>query len=155
MISPELLRRYPFFGSLSDAQLKAVAMISEEVNIPANTDVVKEGQPATYLYLLLNGDMDLYFAVSEEQRPDVKREFLVGHINPEEVFGISAVINPTAYSATARTVAPSRVLKVDGEALRNLGELDSNLAYKFVFEVARSTLERLNQTRVQLAAAWI
>ncbi len=30
MISPELLRRYPFFGFLGDAQLKAIAMIAEE-----------------------------------------------------------------------------------------------------------------------------
>jgi len=30
MISPELLRRFPFFNFMNDAQLKAVAMIAEE-----------------------------------------------------------------------------------------------------------------------------
>jgi hypothetical protein len=30
MISPEILRRYPFFSSVKDDSLKKIAMISEE-----------------------------------------------------------------------------------------------------------------------------
>jgi hypothetical protein len=31
MISPEMLKRYPFFGQLSDGHIKALAAIAEEV----------------------------------------------------------------------------------------------------------------------------
>jgi hypothetical protein len=30
MVSPELLRRFPFFGFMNEKQLKAVAMIADE-----------------------------------------------------------------------------------------------------------------------------
>ena len=31
MISPELLYRYPFFGGLDNSQVKAIAMIAQEI----------------------------------------------------------------------------------------------------------------------------
>jgi hypothetical protein len=37
MISLELLRRYPFFAGLDEAELKAIAMIADEVRVPAKT----------------------------------------------------------------------------------------------------------------------
>jgi hypothetical protein len=43
MISPELLRRYPFFGLLTEAQLKAIAMIAQETNFTDGTQIFKEG----------------------------------------------------------------------------------------------------------------
>ena len=35
MISPELLRRYPYFADVSEESLKRVAMISEEQTVAA------------------------------------------------------------------------------------------------------------------------
>ena len=52
MISPELLRRYPFFGPLNDTQLKAIAMIADEVTIEKGVTLFKEKEPAVAMYLL-------------------------------------------------------------------------------------------------------
>ncbi len=61
MISPEILRRYPFFSFLTDAQRKALAMIAEEAACEAGAVIFEEGDPASDLYLLLDGSIDLYF----------------------------------------------------------------------------------------------
>ncbi len=45
MISPELLRRYPFFGSLTDDQLKAIAMIAKEKTYTKDTILIKREFP--------------------------------------------------------------------------------------------------------------
>jgi CRP/FNR family cyclic AMP-dependent transcriptional regulator len=153
MISPELLRRYPFFAFLDDAHQKAIAMITEEVTYANRETIFRENQPASALYLLVEGNVDLYFTVEEEYRPESRKEFLVGEINPGEPFAISALIEPYVLTATARAASPCRVLKVDAAALRALCEVDCRLGYTLMKHAAKAALERLHFTRVQLAAA--
>jgi CRP/FNR family transcriptional regulator, cyclic AMP receptor protein len=148
MISPELVRRYPFFCCLDEAQQKAVAMISEEVNCDKGKTLFEEGQPVHSLHLLLEGSVDLYYTGSGDHH-----QFLVGEINPGEPFGISALIEPYAFTATARIAAPSRVLKIEAAALRALCEVDCKMGYALMRQVAKIAEERLHYTRLQLAAA--
>jgi len=112
MISPELLRRYPFFSFLDDNHLKAVAMIAEEENHPGGTNILQSGDPADALYLLMKGSVDLFYVVQEEFHPSSKKEFLMGEVNPEEPFGISALIEPYQYTASARAPVPVSVIKI-------------------------------------------
>ena len=55
MISPELLRRFPFFNFMDDKQLKAVAMIADEKNYNDGDDVVTHDTPASKLFFLIEG----------------------------------------------------------------------------------------------------
>ena len=98
MISPEILRRYPFFGSLSDAQIKAMAMIAEEETISKGAVICEEGKPARAFYLLVDGGVSLYYKSDEEFNPKSRKDFLVGEINPGEVFAISALVEPYKYT---------------------------------------------------------
>ena len=152
MISPELLRRYPFFAFLDDTQQKALVMISEEISVEEGTIIFQEGQPANALYLLIEGDVDLYFVPDGGNHHALREPILVGEINPGEPFGLSALIEPYALNATARVARDSRVLKIEASALRALCEVDSRLGYALMRQVARSALERLAFTRIQLAA---
>jgi len=45
MVSPELIRRYPFFGGLTESQLAGIAMIAEEVSFPKGAVIFEEGSP--------------------------------------------------------------------------------------------------------------
>lgn len=154
MISPELLRRYPFFGFLDDIHLKAIAMIAEEETYSTGTDILIASDPADALYLLMKGSVDLFYVVHEELRPDNKKEYLMGEINPEEPFGISALIEPYQYTATARASVPITVIKIDGQALRELIDNDEKLGCGFLRQIAKATMERLEYIRTLLAAAW-
>jgi len=153
MISPELLRRYPFFGTLSDEQLRNIAMIADEETYDEGKILLKEKTPADDLFLLIKGSVDLLFKVEEEYHPERHKEFLVGEINPGEIFGISALIEPHEYTSTVRTASPAQVIHIDGRALREHCETDPTLACHLYAQAARLALERLNATRVQLAAA--
>jgi CRP/FNR family cyclic AMP-dependent transcriptional regulator len=154
MISPELLRRYPFFGTLSDEQLRQIAMIAEEETHDEGKTLLKEKAPADDLYLLIKGSVDLIFTVDEEYRPDRHKEFTVGEINPGELFGISALIEPYVYTSDARTARSVQVIHIDGATLRQRCAADPSLACHLYSQVAKLALERLNATRIQLAAAW-
>ncbi len=147
MISPELLRRYPFFGTLTPNQLKQIAMISEEVSITSGVTILQEGKIAQDIYLMIEGGIDIYFPITQE------KEFFVTEINPGEPFGISAMVEPYLLSASVRTSKPSRVIKISATELRKACSQDKELAAVVFQQIAKSAMERLNATRIQLVAA--
>lgn len=149
MTSPELLRRFPFFAGLSDRQMRAIAMIGEEVSCPPGTILFHENQPVEALYLLTEGHVELYYTASR----DAFDQLLVGEIGPGEPFGISALVEPYTLTATARVGSPSHLIRFQASALRALCDVDPTLGYYFMRQIAHVMLERLHFTRVQLAAA--
>ena len=154
MISPELLRRYPFFGHLSQAQLASMAMIGEEINLINDQVVLEEGKPAHALYFLLEGGIDLYYTVKEDARQKDCKEILVCQINVGEPFGISTLIEPNVLTASVRSNGTSRVLQFNREALKAAMKADPALELALVREMAKAAIQRLDATRVLLAAAW-
>lgn len=154
MISPELLRRYPFFGQLSEAQLKEIAMIAEEEAHDKGAILLQEGGPATSVFFLRDGSVELFYTVEEEYRPELNKEFIIGEVNPGEPFGISALVEPYQLTSSARTSSPSQVIRIDSESLRKLMDEDKDMAVALLNQTTKALMERLNHTRVQLAAAW-
>ncbi len=153
MISPELLRRYPFFGFLESAQLKAVAMIAEELTARTDEIIFENDEPAQHLYLLMEGGADIIYRVNNPEQPGLDVEFYVGELNPGEVFGISALIEPHLYTSTVRVTGAARLLRIPAAPLRALCEVDPKLAYGLMRQIAQTAMERLHSTRVQLAVA--
>lgn len=147
MISPELLRRYPFFGSLNIDQLKQIAMISDEITIDSGVPILQEGKPAQDIYLLIEGGIDVYFSIDQE------KEFFVSEINPGEPFGISAMVEPYIVTTSVRTSKPSRAIQISASELRNACNQDKDLATFIYQQIAKAAIERLNSTRIQLVAA--
>lgn len=154
MISPELLRHYPSFGLLDEAQLAKVAMIAEEEIFETGTTIFHEGEAANTFYFLLDGYVDLYFTVAGMKGSDSGKGIPVGEINPGEPFGISALIEPYVLTSTAYASTKSRVIKIDAFALRSMFAKDRKLAYLFIHQAAKAVIDRLHATRIQLAAAW-
>ena len=154
MISPELLRRFPFFAPFSENQLKEIALISAQDSAEKNTILFEQDQPANTLFLLIEGCVELYFTSGDETLPRKKKEFPVGEINPGEIFGISALVEPCILSAAARLCKPGSFVRIDAIELRKLLDADHNMGYAAMQQVTKVLYERIEYTRVQLAAAW-
>ena len=150
MVSPELLRRYPYFGQLNDDQLKAIAMIADVRTYPKGILLLKENCPASKLILLVEGDVDLIYSGGGE---GAICNALVGSIAPGEVLGISSLIEPYTFISSARCTMPVRVVEIEGAALRALMAVDQKLGYALMSNTAAAVLERLKYTQVELAAA--
>lgn len=153
MVSPELLRRYPFFNFMNHNQLRDVAMMTEEVSFDVDTTLFQTGAAANFLYLLRTGNVELHYVVTDERGLEKRQDFLVGMINPGEVVGISALIEPYRYTATALVTEPSELLCIDAASLRELCDKDPMLAAKWHQRMAEITMTRLHDTRIQLLAA--
>jgi len=150
MVSPELLRRYPFFALLDEQQLAAIAMITQEKSYPKGALLVKENTNATLLALLIEGDVDLIYSGGGE---GAITNALVGSIAPGEPYGVSSLIEPYRYTASAKATVPVKVIELDGLALRGMVEKDPKLGHIIMRNVAIAVLERLRYTQLELAAA--
>ena len=153
MISPELLRRYELFGSLSDEQLQSLASISEEVEWEAGEVIFEIDAPADTLYLLMEGSVDLFYRSEDDLNPELRKEFPVGEINPGEPFAISALFEPYVLTASGVASRPSKGIRLDAQRLIQLCSFDLELGLILQRELIKAVFERLSFARVQLAAA--
>ena len=153
MISPELLKRYPFFAGMTQAQLETLAMVAEEASFEKGATIFEECDQANRLFLLLEGGVDLFYRAEGEYNPPVVKQFSVGEINPGEVFGTSALVEPYELNATAKAAKRCRVITLDAHELRKLLEKDPELNAKFLLQVVKILKERIISLRVQMAAS--
>ena len=153
MISPELLRRYPFFADMDDAALKAIAMITEEVPIKAGETLYQSGEFDRALCFLEDGVVETFLVIKDNNDPTFIKEYYLNDMNPGEVFSLNALMEPKLHSITARASRSGKILRIAGAQLSQLCAADSRLGYQVMKQLAKTALERLQDTRVQLAAA--
>lgn len=153
MISPEMLRRYPFFADMDDTSIKAIAMIAEETPIKAGETLFETGQPSHALYLLVEGNIETSLVIKDNNDTTFHKEFYLDDINPGETFGLSALVEPYIHSTTTRVSRAGKLLCIDAARLNQLCASDARLGFQLMKQLAKTALERLQHTRVQLAAA--
>ena len=154
MVHPELLSRYQFFSFLKPAQLKKIAKVAKEEAYERGAILFRENDKANAFYILLKGSVELLFVVDVEYHPELHKELRFRVIYPGESFGISAFIEPHILTSTARAVEPSSVIKIEAGPVLEMCQKDEKLAYALIHQVARVAVDRLNATRLQLAAVW-
>ena len=150
MVSTELLRRYPFFATLTDDQLRELAMISSEREYEQGETLFEAGENANSIFLLRQGSIEIYYIVRDERGMEKTQDHLVGIINPWEVFGISAAIDPFEYAASAVAGDKSLVIEIDGQALRTICDQDLELKALIQERIAATAYKRLQEARIQL-----
>lgn len=146
MISPEVLRRYPYFVNISDESVKQLAMLTEEKRIPAHTLLFREGDPAAHLAIILEGAVNIQYELGSGEMRTV--DTLVAG----DLLGWSAIIEPYKYTAIATAVEDLHLARIDGAQLRRLCEADPLLGFRLTTQVAKLLAHRLEGARVQLAA---
>jgi CRP-like cAMP-binding protein len=146
MISPELLRRYPYFAGISDECLKAVAMIADEKTVPAGTHLFSEGDPADRLNLIVKGEVNIQYVLGNGEKRTV--DTLVDG----DILGFSAIVEPYKYTALGTTSKETQLVTIQAKKLRELCEKEPMLGYRLMAQVARLLAHRLESARIQLAA---
>jgi CRP-like cAMP-binding protein len=149
MISPERLYRLDFFGLLEEADRETLANIAVEEEVQQGTTLFEEKQAANGFFYLIEGYIDLYQRTFDTYYPSLSKDLLVGAVH------LSAIVEPYIYKATARTAQPCQFIKFDGPKLRRLIHEDCRLGFIFMREISVALTDRLMDTRVQLASAWV
>jgi CRP-like cAMP-binding protein len=145
MISPELLRRYPYFAGIRDESLKQLAMIAEEKSVPAGTVLFREGDLATHLSVIIKGEVNIQYMLGNGELRTV--DTLV----EGDLLMWSALVEPHRATAMGTTTKETLLARIDGPKLRQLCQREPILGYQLMTEVAKLLANRLEGARVQLA----
>jgi CRP-like cAMP-binding protein len=152
MIAYEHLQRLPFFAFMNEKQLKAVASLAQELQFKEGDEICQAHTPSKALNFLVEGSLLYYMVVISEYQPDYRKEYFIGVVNPGEIFGISSFIEPNLHSATLRAEKPGSLIEIDATSLRKVCEEDMHLYVNLLNAVAKTAMNRLEMTRVQLVA---
>ncbi|MCH5377050.1 MAG: cyclic nucleotide-binding domain-containing protein [Planctomycetes bacterium] len=145
MISPEQLRRFPYFADVSEDALKEVAMISDEISATAGGTLFSEGDPADSLFLITEGEIDLQYTLGNgEQRT-------VDTLVPGDLAVWSVFVEPYKCTATGKLRTDAKLISINGRKLQELCEANKDLGYRMLISVAQLLATRLEGARVQLA----
>jgi CRP-like cAMP-binding protein len=153
MISSESLRFYPFFGVFDDAELKEIAMISEEVQYEKGHILFRKGEKTTAFYVLVSGHVDLFDTITTEHDPSYYKEYVIGEMDEGSILAVSALVPPHILMANARLTSPCRLIKIDAVEILKLADKDCTFACHLLQQTIRLLAERLYKTRNLLATA--
>jgi CRP/FNR family transcriptional regulator len=146
MISPESLRRYHYFANIGEESLKALAMIAEEKDVPAGTEMFREGDSASTLHVITKGEVEIrYLLGSGEERA-------VDTLVAGELLCWSALIEPYKTTAIGTVTKDAHLICLDAEKMRDLCDKDPLLGYQLTRQISKLLAQRLESARVQLAA---
>ena len=114
----EKLQSHELFALLTPKEVERLSNASGIVKLKKGEKVYSEGIPASHLFVLLKGRVEL-------RRPTKGGlSFLVDDILEKGVFGVSSLTGGERYLLNAECVEDSEVLKVESRVLRNI--LDDN-----------------------------
>lgn len=146
------VRPLPLFQGLTEDRVAALLKVSYLQRFPAQVELVREGDPADFLHVVVDGQVEVFATYRD-------RETTVSVLGPGESFIVAAVILDRVYLKSARALVPSRVLLLPAEAVRHAFDADGAFARALALEMAlayrnivkelknqklRSNLERLS-----------
>ena len=109
------------FPDLSRNNIESLSQAGVYAEYPARTDICREGEEGTTLFILDRGEVDIIVHASDNQ------EILVDTIGPGSYFGEMAFLGETTRMATIRTRIPCRLLSIEEEDFMAIAQANPSL----------------------------
>ena len=137
------------FQGVPEEDLQSLVPLCREKMAIKDALVLKQGEPARFLYLVDEGRIGVQMAL---ERPDGSSTGpkTVASIGPREAFGWSALVKPYRSTLSATAVELSRLIALQGSTLVELLGKHRNIGYLVMVNVASLIAERLAETREAL-----
>ena len=137
-----IAREIPIFSTLDEMQFDYLLNMAYLQSFPAGTQLIEEGDPSEFLHIILEGVVELFCSSKD-------RETTMFVLKPVSTFNLSAVLEHTVYSMSARTLVKTKVLMIPAENMRKVIEVDSAFAHAMVSELAKRYRMLINAFREQ------
>jgi CRP-like cAMP-binding protein len=121
----ELLKRVPLFARCSRRELTEIAAVADELNLPAGSELTREGRPGKEFFLLVEG--------RAEVRRQGRRLKVLG---AGDFLGEIALVAEIPRTATVTTVTPAHLLLMTARDFRTLLRDIPTLQRKVLYAVA-------------------
>jgi CRP-like cAMP-binding protein len=106
------VNRVPIFTESGEDQMDLLKPLFEELSFRAGTLIFQQGESAIFLYLVINGKVDVSF------KPYDGMPITVSHVGKGGLFGWSAVVGSDKYTSSATAIEAGKAFRVRGSELR-------------------------------------
>ncbi|HVB74880.1 MAG TPA: cyclic nucleotide-binding domain-containing protein [Ktedonobacteraceae bacterium] len=139
-----LLAAHPLFQELEPKHLHMLAKGAIEDRFEAQEYLFSEGDKANKWYVIRKGNV----ALETGTPPD--GPITVETLEAGNVLGWSWLLPPYRWAYSARVIAPTQVIVLDGTSLREQCEEDHDFGYELAKRVAQGVVQRLEALRQRL-----
>jgi CRP-like cAMP-binding protein len=110
----ESLPYIPLFQDLDPAQTALLKPLFEQFTCPADTVIFEQGTPATYLYLLIKGEVAIRY------KPYDGPPITLTRLRDGDVFGWSAVVGSPHYTSSIISETQIEAIRIRGSHILKL-----------------------------------
>jgi CRP/FNR family transcriptional regulator, cyclic AMP receptor protein len=109
-----MLDRVATFSNMNQDYVKLLEPLFELYSCPSGATVVKQGQPADYLYVIVDGKVQVTY------KPYDGTSITVAHVEKDGVFGWSALVGSRTYTSSVTAIEDLDAYRIHGNELRKL-----------------------------------
>jgi len=159
MISPEKIRKYPFFSGFSFPQIEKIAKFSQELDIEEGFLFFQDGDQLDHMYVLEEGLVDICLDIPDPDMTEDDVETIAGEyankmlsvagLKKGDIFGWTSLIPPYFTSAGALAHTNCKVIAIDARRLENYFQGDWQFGYKMAIKIAQVIRERVRGLRLE------
>ncbi len=145
MVSPEVLRHYPFFANFDDTMLDKLAGMVEEIHFHAGDILYATGDPNAYLFMVEEGRVESFLVIEDPRHIAPRQEAYLFDLDQSEMLGLSAMVERQNQTTTARAAQDGKLIRLNAEDLIALCDAEPALGYAMMREIALTQTERLQR----------
>lgn len=136
------------FNGLSETQRASVVSLMAERDVDPGTELVREGDAATELIVIMKGVVEVTKRVAAGDR-----EHRLATLRDGTTLGEMTLVDRAPRSATVRAVAPTRVGILSMDRLADLATTDPSIERQLLRNLANDLSRRLRSTNATTVAA--
>jgi len=136
-----VIKNAELFRDLRPWQMKRVVLLGKVMERDAGELAVTQGEEGSSMYLLLEGKAEV---VTRDEKTG--KDITLTQLNPGDIFGEIALVEPGPRSADVRTLEAVRYLEIDWNGLRRIQRIYPRIASRLFLNLSRVLGIRLAQT---------
>jgi CRP/FNR family transcriptional activator FtrB len=125
----QTVRGLRLFSGMKEPHFEALLTGSYLQRFPASVVLFSEADPTDFLHVLIEGQVELFASANN-------REGAMTLIWPVATFVLASALIDSPYQLSARTLAPSRILMIPAQNVRDAMEKDASFSKMAVLELA-------------------
>jgi CRP-like cAMP-binding protein len=122
----ERLKRSPLFEGLSRKQLARLAQLSDDLDVPADTVLCREGSRGREFFVIIEGEAQV-----------TRNGRRIRSLGPGDFFGEIALLERVDRTATVAAATPLRFFVLSDHAFRSVLQEDPTVEHKVLRALAR------------------
>jgi CRP-like cAMP-binding protein len=168
VLEKDLLKGFQVFSDIPQEHLSEISQLGKVSEFDLNQTIFQDGEKAFDLYGVVDGEVELSIAVRDKiSKTDIQYEeyiqtrietiendIIVDSIEPGEIFGWSALINPKLFTTTAKCSKPAMIFSLPADKLKSIFDKNTQLGYVFMEQLSEIISQRLRARTDSLIEGW-